>query len=210
MELEHPILILEEGMDAPQRWTVQEQITTLGRWPDNHVVLPDRRVSRHHARIRHEGSLWVLEDLSSTNGTFLNGERIAESQALQDGDRIQIAPAFQLRFVDKVSTSPISGLSQSARLKLDADERQVYLGHRPVELSAAQYALLCFLVENAGRVVTRAEIAAAVWPESEAAGVSDQAIDALIRRLRERLAAVDPRRSYILTVRGYGFKFDNP
>jgi DNA-binding response OmpR family regulator len=48
-----------------------------------------------------------------------------------------------------------------------------------------------------------------VWGEDQMAGVSDQALDALIRRLRDRLAALDPRHRYIDTVRGHGMRLDN-
>jgi len=48
-----------------------------------------------------------------------------------------------------------------------------------------------------------------VWGEEEALGVSEQAIDALVRRLRERIAAIDPGHKYIVTVRGHGFRLEN-
>ena len=50
----------------------------------------------------------------------------------------------------------------------------------------------------------------AVWPEAIGEGVSEQAIDALVRRLRDRLAEVDPEAQFIVTVRGHGFRLDNP
>ncbi|HIP86892.1 MAG TPA: winged helix family transcriptional regulator, partial [Anaerolineales bacterium] len=59
------------------------------------------------------------------------------------------------------------------------------------------------------RVVTREEIVAAVWPEEAKAGITEQAIDALVRRLRERLASLDPDHNYIVTVRGHGFRLEN-
>ena len=49
-----------------------------------------------------------------------------------------------------------------------------------------------------------------VWPEALGEGVSEQAIDALVRRLRDRLNEVDPDAQYIVTVRGHGFRLDNP
>jgi DNA-binding response OmpR family regulator len=49
-----------------------------------------------------------------------------------------------------------------------------------------------------------------VWPDVESAGVTEQAIDALVRRLRERLAELEPNHQYIITVRGHGFRFENP
>jgi DNA-binding response OmpR family regulator len=49
-----------------------------------------------------------------------------------------------------------------------------------------------------------------VWPEAMGEGVSEQAIDALVRRLRDRLAELDPDGQYIVTVRGHGFRMENP
>lgn len=66
------------------------------------------------------------------------------------------------------------------------------------------------LVESAGAVCTREQVIDAVWPEAVGEGVSEQAIDALVRRLRDRLAEVDPNHQYVVTVRGHGFRLDNP
>ncbi len=66
------------------------QTLTIGRAPDNDLVLRHPQVSAHHARIRREGQGATLEDLHSTNGTYLRGERI-ERAAVQPGDIIQIA-----------------------------------------------------------------------------------------------------------------------
>jgi DNA-binding response OmpR family regulator len=63
---------------------------------------------------------------------------------------------------------------------------------------------------NATRVCTRDEVVNTVWPEAMGEGVSEQAIDALVRRLRDRLAEVDPEWQYVVTVRGHGFRLDNP
>jgi DNA-binding winged helix-turn-helix (wHTH) protein len=65
------------------------------------------------------------------------------------------------------------------------------------------------LYDRAGRVCSRDEIVGAVWPEAVEGAVSDQAIDALVRRLRERIAEVDCHHQYIMTVRGHGFRLDN-
>jgi DNA-binding response OmpR family regulator len=209
MDIERPILILEEGMDEPLRWLIEKELTTLGRWPDNDVVLPDRLVSRHHAHIRKVGTQFILEDRGSTNGTFVNGQRIEDSCSLQDGDSIQIAPKFQLRFLDSASTAPLPGVNRPLRLEIDAQERSVSIGGQEVELSAAQFALLTLLETHEGKVVSREEVIRYVWSEDEAIGITHQAMDALVRRLRERLAQVDPGHQYVQTVRGHGFKFEN-
>ena len=61
----------------------------IGRDPQNDVVLDDRRVSRKHAEIRLRLGRYTLYDLQSTNGTYVNGRRVAE-KVLDDGDRISI------------------------------------------------------------------------------------------------------------------------
>lgn len=61
----------------------------IGRDPQNDVVLDDRRVSRKHAEIRLRLGRYTLYDLQSTNGTYVNGRRVAE-KVLDDGDRVSV------------------------------------------------------------------------------------------------------------------------
>ena len=70
--------------------------TTIGRQPHNDIVLAHSAVSGEHAAISFIGGAAVLDDLGSTNGTFVNGERI-ERQLLADGDQIAVAK-FTLYF----------------------------------------------------------------------------------------------------------------
>jgi DNA-binding response OmpR family regulator len=88
----------------------------------------------------------------------------------------------------------------------------VFIGEAEVDppLSLPQYRLLELLYNNAGRICTRDSVVETVWPEAVGDGVSEQAIDALVRRLRDRLAELDPETQYIVTVRGHGFRLDNP
>jgi pSer/pThr/pTyr-binding forkhead associated (FHA) protein len=73
-----------------QRFSVNAE-TTVGRAPGCAVSLPDDNfVSQLHARIfRRDGSMWV-EDLGSTNGTFVNGAKVSAPVPLQEGDRLQV------------------------------------------------------------------------------------------------------------------------
>ncbi|MBO9371235.1 MAG: winged helix-turn-helix transcriptional regulator, partial [Chloroflexi bacterium] len=73
----------------------------------------------------------------------------------------------------------------------------------------AQYRLLTALLDARGQVVSREEMIRAVWPDEDIRGISEQALDALVRRLRERLAELDPQHEYVVTVRGYGFRLEN-
>ena len=95
-------------------------------------------------------------------------------------------------------------------LRLDTVGHQVWLNGKLLEppLSAQQYRLLEMMTVSAG-VVGRDDIVRAVWPDVVEGGVSEQSIDALMRRLRERLTELDPEHPYIVTMRGHGFRFEN-
>ncbi len=91
-------------------------LTLLGRAPQVEVKLPDEGVSRTHARVRVETNQMWLEDLESRNGTFLNGLRLTEPIALQEGDKIQIGRTTILRFAfhDELDESFHENLMSSA------------------------------------------------------------------------------------------------
>lgn len=63
---------------------------TIGRLRDNTVILDNPAVSGHHARIFHDGERFVLEDLKSKNGTFVNGKVVLTRRTLQDGDVVLV------------------------------------------------------------------------------------------------------------------------
>jgi DNA-binding response OmpR family regulator len=75
-------------------------------------------------------------------------------------------------------------------------------------LSLQQYRLLEMLVEARGGVVARDQIAHYIWGGTDYV-VSEQALDALVRRLRQRIAEYDPCHEYIVTVRGHGLRFED-
>lgn len=208
---ESAMLILQRGSEAGMTWPLEHKRLTIGRGPDCDIVLDDRQVSRIHARIIWRDDHYEIEDLASKNGTHLNGRDIIGSHILRDGDEIQIALRYKLAFVDAGATAPLQFTKPTERgLRLDPVTHQVYVDGRQVEppLSAQQYRLLDLLANTAG-VVGRDDIIHAVWPDAVIGGVSEQSIDALIRRLRERLTELDPEHAYIVTMRGHGFRFEN-
>jgi len=151
-----------------------------------------------------------LEDAGSKNGVFINGKRIIKPQPLNDGDVIQLAPGLELIYVDSEATAPLPG-RKGLGLQIDEVERQIYVHGQLITppLSNQQFQLLTKIAEQPGKVYSRAEIIEATWPGDDAEGVTDDAVDALIRRLRQRLAEIDPEYDFIITVRGYGFRLDS-
>ena len=155
----------------------------------------------------------MLEDLGSKNGTNHNGEELSAPVMLQDGDVLGIALAQHFLFLTSDATMPLlEGAGRPGRLLMDQKSRRVWVNQQQLvpALSSQQFKLLWLLYGNHGQVASRADLVAAVWRDEESAGVSDQALDALLRRLRDRLAALDPTHQYIDTVRGHGVRLDNP
>jgi DNA-binding response OmpR family regulator len=123
---------------------------------------------------------------------------------------IQIALCARFRFVGADATLPLEEIHPVGRLRLDRLAKRVWIGSAEISppLSPAQYRLLELLYDPVGQVRSRDEIIDIVWAEVEREGVTEQAIDALVRRLRERLSEADPDGTYVITVRGHGFRLD--
>jgi hypothetical protein len=212
-ESQQAYLFFEEGALNGQRFAIDKRSTILGRGGHNvdcDIVLPERQVSRQHAEIYLEGGHYYLRDLRSKNGTYVNGQAVLDPVEMYDGDVIQIALCERARFVGADATLPLDEVDSLYGLRLDRESRRAWIGSGEVDppLSPAQYRLLELLSDQVGRVCTRDEIVEHVWLEAERDGVTEQAIDALVRRLRERLAEIDPEGEYIITVRGHGFRMD--
>lgn len=75
---------------GPQIIPLDSTQFTLGRGLNNDIILEDTRVSRHHAELRYKARRFWLNDLGSTNGTFVNGERVQAETALRDTDVISL------------------------------------------------------------------------------------------------------------------------
>lgn len=210
---ENPLLIAQTGPLEGQRWKIAPELM-VGREADCDIIIPLRQVSRHHARVYLSPEGAIVEDLDSKNGTYVNGHRIQALTALDDGDELQISMAQHFIYLSSDATMPLEGLSfdiQKRRLRVDVGARRVWVLDQELDppLSASQFNLLQALFDQVGNVISRSEIIEAVWSHA-ATGVTEQALDALIRRLRDRLAEIDPDTEYIITMRGHGFRLNNP
>lgn len=213
-----PVLVGQSGPLNGHRWLLRDSIV-IGRDMDCDISIPNRQVSRKHARLTMSGPSVLIEDMGSRNGTHLNGSILVESKTLKDGDVIHIAFAQQFMYLSSDATLPLEmgpildvSASHEGLLKLDKSSRQVWIREEEIipPLSASQFQLLEILYERQDRVVPRKEIISEIWGAENAVDVSEQALDALVRRLRDRLASIDPIHPYIITVRGHGLRLDNP
>jgi pSer/pThr/pTyr-binding forkhead associated (FHA) protein len=83
------LLVVKRGPNAGSRFLLDADVTTAGRHPESDIFLDDVTVSRRHAEFAREGSTFVVRDVGSLNGTYLNRERI-DAAALAGGDEVQI------------------------------------------------------------------------------------------------------------------------
>lgn len=126
-----------DDQDAPARaaflivggtkvFTLNQAVTNIGRRLDNHLVVDDPRVSRYHAQIRYVRGRFIIFDLNSTGGTYVNGQRINQS-VLYPGDVISLAglpivfgqdnPPPSVHTGETAPLSPASGERRTAVLR---------------------------------------------------------------------------------------------
>ena len=86
---DQPLLVVIRGSNAGSRFALDQDVTTIGRHPDSNVFLDDVTVSRRHAEVRVDGSRYVVSDVGSLNGTYLNGDRV-DTHDLVEGDQLQV------------------------------------------------------------------------------------------------------------------------
>jgi len=173
----------------------------IGRAVENEIVIVSKKISREHACIHRDGRRSLLEDLGSTNGTFLNGERVSGKINLRDGDQITVGDVT-FTFHDPEMTSTETPFPE---LDVNLEAGEVRLNRKLVALSPKEFSLLAYLDAHRGKVCSKDEIGRSVWSEYQE-GVFDYQIENLVRRLRTKIE-VDPNApQLLLTVRGLGYK----
>jgi hypothetical protein len=193
-----PRLIVQTGPNAGREFVLVKDVVLLGRSDQCYIVIGDPLVSRRHSQITCDGAYCTIEDLSSTNGTFVNDERLDQPRVLHSGDQIRVADSV-LVFDDPQAT--LTGLKLPTLL-LEPPHR-VYLNRQAVELSGKEFALLAFLHDHADQICSKPDIAAAVWPDVE---VFDFQIEGLIKRLRQKIETNPDDPKLIVTLRGRGYR----
>ena len=93
------LLVVERGPVPTTQIQLQSDQFTVGRSAGNDLILADPEVSRRHIRIVRRADGFAVEDIGSTNGTFVNGQRISHLTLLQDGDAIDLGDTVRLRYM---------------------------------------------------------------------------------------------------------------
>jgi pSer/pThr/pTyr-binding forkhead associated (FHA) protein len=101
-------LIMRSGPTPGASFTLEGDQIDIGRDSTNEIVINDAEISRRHARLTFQGGKYVLEDLGSTNGTFVNGQRLAGPRVLKAGEVVsfgeQIVMVFEATHFDAGAT----------------------------------------------------------------------------------------------------------
>jgi len=218
-------LIVEKGSnkDIGKRHPLGETAIIIGRASSGNnpgIAVHDDFVSRQHAEIAYEQYRYMLRDLGSTNGTQLDGRRLAPGNSLPLMHNSVIGLGINreearvvLRFKESPTTSTARiDINEVERtepvdwLRIDEKKREVYADGKVLSLSKKEYQLMYFLSNRAGKVCSRDDIIAEVWPEAaDPGGVSDAAIDQLIHRLRVKIEPDPLHPVRLVSKKGFGY-----
>ena len=91
-------LVVEQGPEPEQSFTLSNSSQTIGRSANNSIIINDPEISRRQAQILPREDTFFIEDLGSTNGTFVNGIRLNQPMALNHGDTIEFGDTIRLRY----------------------------------------------------------------------------------------------------------------
>lgn len=197
----------QDGQYRELDW--DRELITIGRDGANDIVIDHPLASRRHARLERTEEGYAVRDLESTNGTFLNQERVEGLSHLHNQDQIIIADTV-IVFQDPEAT--VKGMlppellrAVREELRVDSRTKEVLIKGAILQppLTVKEFQLLELLYVRRGQVISKDEIARQVWDYE----VFDyNAIDALVYRLRQRIEPDPAHPRYLVTQRGFGYK----
>jgi pSer/pThr/pTyr-binding forkhead associated (FHA) protein len=99
------LLVVQRGPNAGSRFLLDKEVTTAGRHPDSDIFLDDVTVSRRHAEFTRTDEGFIVADVGSLNGTYLNRERI-ERAPIGNGDEVQVGKFRLMCFTSFTGATP--------------------------------------------------------------------------------------------------------
>jgi len=103
-------LVVRRGPQPNQVYDLNKDIITIGRDITNDITINDPEVSRHHLRFTRGAGGFTLEDLGSTNGTFVNGQRLTGAKPLNNGDMLGLGETVTLGYEMARGAAPAAGM----------------------------------------------------------------------------------------------------
>lgn len=195
-------LLVAVSVDVqPARTELGEAPCTIGRWPQCTVVVPHTTVSRRHAVIEPSGPRYLLIDSGSSNGTYVNGQKIQTSHLLNDQDLIGLGtPLGVLQFNDPDPTRKTVG-----SLRYNPELMTFFVANRRLDLPQLEFRLLLHLYEHAGKICTRESLTRAAWGDPYDPTREGDALDRKLSDLRVKLRAAAHDVEFIQLLRGRGY-----
>ncbi|MFP4322229.1 MAG: FHA domain-containing protein [Anaerolineales bacterium] len=105
-------LIVRRGPQPNQIYELNKDVITIGRDITNDITINDPEVSRHHARLSRQNEHYIIEDVGSTNGTFVNGQRLSSTRVLSPGETLGLGETVTLAY--ESSSLPNMPMQQTA------------------------------------------------------------------------------------------------
>jgi hypothetical protein len=195
------LIALDLQLVRPHELLLNELLCLIGRSPECDVYVERRSISRRHAQIERRSDHYVLSDLESVNGTYINGQRLLAPYRLRNEDHIGLGEARALlRFVDPDATQVAIGV-----LRLDERSQSFFLSGLRLDLTPLQFLLLRHLYQHAGQVCERQSCALAIWGRDYDSTLDQGALDTAVSDLRRAMRKVDHGSDLIETRRGLGY-----
>ncbi|NOX28929.1 MAG: FHA domain-containing protein [Actinobacteria bacterium] len=196
-----------------RRFELRNLPLVLGRTSTSTIGLDAAAVSRRHLEFDATPHGFTVRDLASTNGTHLNGRPLGlEPEPIRDGDDLVVAGSVALQFCDPQATPLAPAIGRLAGVWIDPTSDAVWVDAQQLDppLSPRQLSLLKLLMTTEGDFVSRNDVVDQVWADVAAEGVSAEAVDALVKRIRMRIRPFQLHGDYLEHRRGVGLRIVPP
>lgn len=192
---------------------LEADLITIGRSDTCAVVIPLPIVSRLHATIELQHGRYLIADVGSANGTFVNGQRLEDPYPLSTNDQIWIgSEEVAMLFYDPEETLVVARPQRIEPLQINEQAREVCVYGIACDLSPLEYDLLLYLAHHPGTVCTRDACFLAVWGRPYDHAICEDALNACVTKLRRNLRAaaesVEQDPPQLTTIPRVGFRLD--